>query len=139
MSGSELGLAFVGFAAAFGAVRPSGLDDTQKEAIQDVIQRQIDAFRAGDAALAFSFAAAPTRRAIGSAERFFHTVWERYRPAHSPTLVEFVGLKMTQFGLTQAVRLTDEKGEKITALYIMGRDHGGPWKIGAVHIPYPVG
>jgi hypothetical protein len=136
MSGMETGLAFIGFAAAFGTVRPSGLAESQKDAIKDVIARQIEAFRSGDAAMAFSFASAPVRRLMRSPEVFARIVRDRYLPVHSPKDVEFLDLKVTHLGLTQAVRVTAPTGEKTMALYVMGRDHGGPWKIGAVHLPH---
>jgi hypothetical protein len=135
MEPNTVGLAFLGFTAAFGAIRPSGLDDIAKDAIKAVIERQISAFKGGDARMALACASPGMRRHFGAQPEAFDTmVRARYRAIHSPQRLAFDGLKMTPHGLIQAVTLVCDRGARWLAFYAMGREQGGAWKINSVHV-----
>ena len=98
-------------------------------AIQDVITRQLDAFRRDDAAAAFALAAPSIQSMFGSAANFLSMVQTGYKPVHRPRSVDFGPLTDEGGEIVQRVELTGPDGLPYTARYTMEREADGSWRI----------
>ena len=68
------------------------LSDADRAAIRQTIKGQIEAFKADDADLAFSFATPMIQDRFGDASRFVAMVKRGYRPVYRPRQIEFTDL-----------------------------------------------
>lgn len=109
------------------AVAQSASNDQQ--AIQSVIQSQIDAFRKDDGATAYSFASPSLHRIFPSPEIFMNMVRQGYPAVYHPRSYTFGALETKAGQLTQTVEFVGPDGDYWTALYTMGRQEDGSWKI----------
>ncbi len=105
------------------------LADTDRSAIRQIIQAQLDAFARDDAAAAFGFATPSLQTQFGSASRFLSVVREAYAPVYRPGSVWFGALKTADGAVAQFVHLTDRKGAAVLAVYLMERQGDGSWRI----------
>ena len=97
--------------------------------IRSVIQDQLEAFKSGDGARAYSHAAPGIQRAFPTEERFMALVQELYKPVFRPRSYSFGALKDTPEGPLQAVEIQDEEGVDWTAVYLLEQQPDGSWKI----------
>lgn len=112
------------------------LSTADRTAIQDVITRQIDAFRHDDAQAAFAFASPGIQTQSGTPDRFLDMVRRAYPAVHRPRAMEFTGLRLGEGGIVQEVELVGPDGALQLALYAMERDAAGAWRIsGCVLVP----
>ena len=114
------------------------LSDGDREAIRDVIQGQISAFRADDARLAFSFAAPSIQDQFGDASRFVAMVKRGYMPVYRPRQVEFSELLDVRGKLAQRVVVVGPDNGVFSAFYMMEPQPDGSWRIGGC-ILRPIG
>jgi len=104
--------------------------ETQR-AIREVIQAQLAAFQADDAALAYSYASPEIQARFGSPERFMAMVRAGYDPVYRPSAVEFQELHAdSDEQWVQQVLLVDRGGRTVFAFYPMRRQGDGTWRIG---------
>ena len=103
-------------------------------AIEDVIARQIDAFRSDDLPRAFSFASPMIQGMFGSPENFGRMVETGYPMIWRPSDVEFRGLREERGMTLQRIRVRDAAGKDFLFDYDMVEGPGG-WVINGV---YPV-
>ena len=108
--------------------------DADADAIRDVINQQIAAFRADDGERAFSFAAPIIRSKFGSADNFMTMVRTGYPDVYRPKAVEFRELTRTAERLVQEVWFLGTGGDSTIGTYIMERQEDGAWKIAGVYL-----
>jgi len=110
------------------------LADADADSIRDVINQQIEAFRADDGERAFSFAAPVIRSKFGSADNFMTMVRTGYPDVYRPKAVEFRDLKRDGERLIQEVWFLGTGGDSTIGTYIMERQEDGVWKIAGVYM-----
>ena len=111
---------------------PGRADDTEAQraqAIQAVIDAQLQAFAADDAERAFSFASDAIRELFRNAERFMAMVRREYAVVYRPARREFIALEVRPAEVLQAVRLHDAQGAEWIAVYRMQEVAAGEWRI----------
>jgi hypothetical protein len=105
------------------------LPDDDVEAIQSVVQLQLNALAEDDAAQAFALAAPATRSRIGSADNFLRMIKQDYDPIYRNRRAIFSPPEEIDGSTIQLVRLTDQENRVWVAIYKMVRDDDGSWKI----------
>lgn len=98
-------------------------------AIQDVITRQIEAFRRDDGQAAYAIAAPSIQKMFGSPERFMDMVRNAYPAVHRPRSFQFTDLVSGQGETTQDVELIGPDGQPARAHYTLEKDPTGSWRI----------
>ncbi|MBL9058905.1 MAG: DUF4864 domain-containing protein [Mangrovicoccus sp.] len=121
-------------AALIAPVLPAAADEAPEAAIQSVIRQQIEAFRAGDIATAFGFAAPAIQAMFGSADRFGTMVRGGYPMVWHPADLRFLDLTAVHGALWQMVLVKDEAGVWHRLAYRMEPDGKGGWLIAGVEI-----
>jgi len=116
------------FAAALSL--PAG---AQEGPIREVIQSQIDAFRADDFAQAFTFASPSIKGLFGTPENFGTMVRNGYPMVHRPAEVQMGELREVAGNLWQRVRIVDQAGRAHLLDYMMVETPEG-WQINAVQL-----
>jgi Domain of unknown function (DUF4864) len=116
-------------APAWAEETPTTLPPPDRAAIHDVIQNQLDAFRADDAGAAFSYASPNIQGMFGDAGNFMAMVKAGYPPVYRPRATTFGSLVDIDGRTVQKVRLLGPDGHPAEALYIMQRQQDGTWKI----------
>lgn len=121
----------LGFAIALALwVRPAGADSA---AVQQVIGAQIEAFKADDFDLAFTYASPMIRDVFGTPENFGAMVRSGYPMVWRPEEVRYLEARMIAGKLWQKVLVRDVKGLQFLLDYRMV-EAGGIWLIDAVQI-----
>lgn len=100
-----------------------------RQAIQSVIERQVDAFRRDDGREAFGYATPDLQQQFGSAEIFMQMVRSGYQPVYRPQSFRFQELKTINGVPTQLVRVVGPDGVPKMALYFMQQQADGSWRI----------
>lgn len=114
--------------AAFLAFTSSAVADPA--AVRATIEGQLEAFRNGDAAAAYAFAAPSIKRMFPTPERFIRMVRRGYAPVYEGNSPVFLRARdMGADGFAQEVGLTDSSGQAWTALYTLARQPDGSWRI----------
>lgn len=101
---------------------------------QSIIKNQMNAFAAGDAKTAFSFATRSLQQRFKTPEFFMEMVRQGYRPVFDAQNVVFGRSKETKYGPTQEVYLTGPKGKNWLALYSFEQQDDGSWKISGCYL-----
>jgi Domain of unknown function (DUF4864) len=99
------------------------------KAVRAVIQAQLDAFAAGNAARAFAFATPGIRQQFGDATRFMSMVITAYPMVVRPNSVAFFQAQQEDGLVSQTLRLRDHEGQYWLATYAMQRQASGKWLI----------
>lgn len=107
----------------------AAVNEVDAQAIQAVVQSQLDAFSNDDATGAFGFATLSTQRQIGSADNFMTLVRELYRPIYRHRLAIFSPAEIIDEQVIQTVRLSDPDSKVWIAVYWMQREVDGNWRI----------
>ena len=102
--------------------------------IHGVIGGQVAAFRQGDMARAFSYAAPDIQRTFGDPDRFGTMVAQGYGPIFAAFRFEFIALIGTRDQPIQVVNFVGEDLTSVTALYLMELQPDGQWRIAGVQI-----
>lgn len=131
-----LALAFAPVAAFADAV--DRLSNADRSAIRQTIERQIAAFKADDADLAFSFATPMIQDQFGDASRFVAMVKRGYMPVYRPRQVEFSDLLDIRGKPTQRLVVVGPDNDVFNAYYMMEQQADGSWRISAC-ILRPIG
>ncbi|MEM8811999.1 MAG: DUF4864 domain-containing protein [Pseudomonadota bacterium] len=116
------------------SAQESELSAGDREQIQSVIDRQIDAFRRDDGPAAYEFAAPSIKRIFPSVTRFMSMVQQGYAPVYRPQTYTFDDLRMTDRGPVQAVRIVGPNNGSWVALYTFQQQPDGTWKISGVYL-----
>ncbi len=118
-------------AAASAAV----LAEPDERAVREVVEAQLDAFAAGDAERAFSYASASIRAQFGNAATFLAMVRSGYPMVVRPATVSFFqpqaddAADRAEASVQQMVRLRDRDGRLWMATYLLERQPGNGWRI----------
>lgn len=117
---------------------PAFADDTpagpgNQAAIQAVISKQLQAFAAGDASTAESFASPGIRDRFPDPGAFMGMVQQAYGALVAPKSTHFGELSQTPLGLVQKLTVVDAKGGVWTAAYTMTLVDG-QWRISGCYM-----
>jgi hypothetical protein len=99
------------------------------QALQQVVQRQLQALAHQDAGEAFALADGELRTQFGTAEAFLETVREEYPMLMHPASVLFLKPETDGTIAMQKVRLTDADGSAWSLTYLLNRQKDDQWKI----------
>jgi Domain of unknown function (DUF4864) len=110
-------------------------DEAANTEAQKIIQSQIEAFRAGDDARAYSYAAPTIQSYFPTVESFMAMVKGGYSPVWQPQHFQFG--KSKDIGadqVAQEVEIIAKDGSSWVALYSLMRMADGSWKITGVQL-----
>jgi hypothetical protein len=100
---------------------------------ESIISRQIEAFRAGDGATAFSFASPSLQRLFQTPDNFIAMVKRGYMAVYAPRRYNFPGTETDPQGRpVQLVEVVDGDGRVWTARYTFEQQPDGSWRIASV-------
>ena len=125
-----LALVFAGTAAA----QESGLSDSDRTAIRDIIGQQVEAFRRDDGDAAFGLASPMIQGMFGSAAIFMDMVRQGYQPVYRPRVFDFREIVDLHGQPTQKVHVVGPDGRPVTAFYPMTRLPDGTWRIDGCYL-----
>lgn len=108
--------------------------DADRQAVITVIQSQLDAFRADDAAGAYRFASPTIQRIFPSPDIFMGMVRTGYLPIYRHQRADFLELDIVNGSPAQRVLLIGPDGVPVVALYFMQRQPDGSWRINGVQL-----
>lgn len=107
--------------------------------IRGVIEGQLAAFRADDAATAYGYASDSIQFQFGDAGNFLSMVRNQYYPVYRPSAYQFMDLAVEPGGIFQPVLITKNTGDTVIALYKMEKDDQGRWRIAGCMLIDPPG
>ncbi len=110
------------------------LTKADREKIQRVITLQLRAFERDEAAIAFSYATADTRKYFGSPRQFMEMVRGGYAPLIKHSSREFLEAAMVDGLAIQPVKFLTADGDVVIALYTMERQADSEWRIGGCEL-----
>jgi hypothetical protein len=112
---------------------PAKAGETEVKAAQQVIQSQLEAFLADDAALAYSFAAPNIKRFFPTQQSFMSMVESGYMPVRRPQSYAFgKSQEMSATSIVQQVLLVGPDGKTYEAVYTLESQPDGSWLITGV-------
>ncbi|MEQ1953467.1 DUF4864 domain-containing protein [Mesorhizobium yinganensis] len=109
--------------------------DAEIKAAQDTIGAQIEAFKRGDDAAAYGYAAPSIRNIFPTLEMFMSMVTSAYQPVYNPRSYAFG--KSEEVGpasVVQQVLIVGPDGKDYEALYTLERQPDGSYKITGVSL-----
>ncbi|WP_081583527.1 DUF4864 domain-containing protein [Noviherbaspirillum massiliense] len=112
-----------------GAVAAESLTAADAQAIQAVVQTQLEAFMDDDATTAFQLATASTRMQIGTPDNFLRLIKEQYTPMYRHETAIFSKPEVVDGDAIQLVRLTDGASHVWLAIFWMQQDEDNTWKV----------
>jgi len=130
-AGWSLAFAALLLGGVFAADLPQSLAhrSVAPQALQQVVQQQLQALAHENAGAAFALADTDLRTQFGSAEAFLETVRTDYPMLMHPASVLFLKPETDGSIAMQKVRLTDEEGASWSLTYLLNREQGDQWKI----------
>jgi hypothetical protein len=105
------------------------LDRGDRRDIQDVIDRQIAAFKRDDGKEAFGYATPDLQAQFGDVQTFMRMVRAGYGPVYRPRIYQFRELKEMNGVVTQQVYVVGPDNIPRLALYFMQQQKDGTWRI----------
>ena len=127
-------LALILVLPGFSAAADNQVAAEDRAAIVQVIESQIEAFRADDGAVAFSFASPTIQQIFVDPPTFMRMVRNGYQPVYRPRSVEFLGTYPEGAQIVQEVYLVGPDGKAVIAVYSMQRQPDGSWRINGVRL-----
>jgi hypothetical protein len=110
-------------------------DEAAQSKVQEVIRSQIEAFKSGQDAVAYSFASPTIQGFYPDIPTFIEMVKRGYTPVYNPKNYDFGRVKEPSDGtIVQELLVTGPDGKPWTAIYTMGRQPDGSWKINGVQL-----
>ena len=101
----------------------------EAQKVRAVIEAQLAAFAADDAAGALSYAFPDIRQRYPAPESFLSMVKRSYPVVYRPKSVGFLEPELADDEVFQAVEMSDDNGVLWIAIYRMGRMQDGSWRI----------
>jgi ABC-type transporter MlaC component len=127
--------AFAFLLFAFLSQSPAFSDEASQKQAQETIQNQIEAFKSGDDAKAYSYAAPRVLQFFPDVMSFMEMVKKGYQPVYNPQNYNFGRAKELADGqLVQELLVTGPDGKPWTAIYTMLKMPNGDWRINGVQI-----
>ena len=109
--------------------------EAEIKAAQSSIQSQIEAFRAGDNARAYEFAAPTIRQIFPTLDRFMSMITGAYQPVWKPQSFSFGrSEELNTTTIAQQVLLVGPDGKNYEALYTLELQPDGTWRITGVSL-----
>lgn len=105
------------------------LSADELNAIQNVIDEQMAAFKADDAEKAFSFASPGIRDRFQTADRFLNMVKTEYPSVYRPQSISFEAVEVFHGSPVQVVTLLGPEGQWMTAYYQMEQQADNTWRV----------
>lgn len=127
-------LPMTGRAGTASANMPVPVQETASGEAQSVITDQLEAFKSGDTARAYSHAAPNIKRVFPDEQRFMQMVTTGYPMVNDPAGYRFGRAVETGGMLHQEVFITDRAGKTWQAVYMLQRQPDGSLKITGVKI-----
>lgn len=97
--------------------------------LRGLVEGQMQAFRAGDAAAAWTYASPGIKRLFPTPEGFMAMVRQGYAPVYAPRAVTFGGLRAAPGGPELEVFVTGPDGRDWLAVYSFEQQPDGTWAI----------
>lgn len=120
-------LAFLGLLALFAATPLTAAEEANETAIHDVITRQLDAIKTGDAKTAFDIASPAIQTMFGNAATFMSMVERGYPQIYTSAGHKFLNLDTSTGTLAQRVLIEGAKGSVVVRYDMI--EVGGTWRI----------
>ena len=121
--------------ALLASLLPVKADETAQKQAQDIIRGQIEAFKSGQDAAAYSFASPMVKGFFPEVSIFMDMVKRGYQPVYNPKNYDFGRTKEPADGtVIQEVLVTGPDGKPWTAIYTLVRQTDGSWKINGVQL-----
>ncbi|XHB99265.1 DUF4864 domain-containing protein [Nitratireductor sp. ac15] len=109
--------------------------EAEIRAAQSSIRNQIEAFRAGDDARAYTYAAPNIRELFPTVDRFMEMVTRGYQPVYRPRSFTFgKAIEPDATTVVQRVLTTGPNGKSHEAVYTLKRQPDGTYRISAVSL-----
>lgn len=124
-------------AAIFAATMavPALAGDAEVKAAQGTIDSQLRAFRSGDNATAYSFAAPNVKAIFPTVDIFMGMVASGYQPVHKPQSYSFGKVQeMSATTIAQQVMIVGPDGKDYEALYTLELQPDGVYRITGVSL-----
>lgn len=118
-----------GLAAAFTTSMAQADETTDRKESQAVIEAQLEAFKQGDSAKAFSYATPNIQTMFGDAETFMQMVREGYDVVVKPVTVRFVKFETDGMNALHAVQMVDRQKTLWNVYYVLEKRSDGTWRI----------
>ena len=118
-----------GLAAAFSASMATADEATDQQESRAVIEAQLEAFKQGDSAKAFSYATPNIQTMFGDAETFMRMVRSGYDVVVQPANVRFVKFQSDGTNAQHAVQMIDRQKTLWNVYYVLQKRSDGSWKI----------
>ncbi len=123
------------FAVTMMAIAPAAAGEAEVAAAQATVGNQIEAFRAGDDARAYGYAAPGIRRIFPTLDAFMAMVKGAYQPVYKPQRYSFGPAEEPGADtVLQRVQLTGPDGKDYEALYSVQRQPDGTYLINGVSL-----
>ena len=130
-----LSLFAAAFIAVLGIFSNAYADEAEIKAAQSTIASQIEAFKAGDEATAYSYAAPNIKRIFPTLESFMDMVKSGYRPVWHPKSYSFGEAQETSgTSIIQRVMVIGPDGKSYEAVYTLERGADGVYRITSVSL-----
>jgi len=131
LAGWSLLFAAVLLGGGFAADLPQALGQRSvpPQALQQVVQKQLQALSHENAGEAFALADTDLRTQFGTAEAFLATVREQYPMLMHASNLLFLKPQTDGSIAMQKVRLTDDEGSSWSLTYLLNRQQDDQWKI----------
>ena len=118
-----------GLAAAFSTSMVTASEVTDQQESRAVIEAQLEAFKKGDSAKAFSYATPNIQTMFGDAETFMRMVRDGYDVVVQPANVRFVKFETDGTNALHAVQMIDRQKTLWNVYYVLQKRSDGSWKI----------
>ncbi|HLW91414.1 MAG TPA: DUF4864 domain-containing protein [Roseiarcus sp.] len=118
----------VGLFAALG-VSPVVAGEAGGIEAQAVVQRQLDAFKRGDADGAFALASPALKENFSDSGAFMEIVRAKYAPFFRRRMAEFGTLAIAGDTAAQSIVIVDEDSDVWNVVYELGRQPDGSWAV----------
>lgn len=105
------------------------ITDADAEAIRVLINKQLTAFREGDAQGAYELSSAAIRQTFSSPSKLMQIIRAHYPSLADPRRAWFGDYTMTPDGIGQLVRVADASGTHTHLVYLVVKEADGSWRI----------
>ena len=122
---------------AFGAHAQSEVSESDRAAIRQVIEAQVEAFRRDDGDAAFGLASPTIQGMFGTPQIFMDMVRQGYQPVYRPRAFDFREIVELAGQPAQKVHVIGPDGRPVTAIYPMRQLPDGTWRIDGCFLQAP--
>jgi len=121
------------------AVDGQDLSQSDREAIRQVISRQLDAFQRDDETEAFSYASPSIQAQFRTPAEFMRMVRSGYKAVYRPGSTRFLDVFVLSGQVVQPVEVVAADESVLVAFYLMEKQQDGTWRISGCMLGTPQG